>query len=148
MAANASGHVYPMDSLSFPKGHLDDAKLAAHDIEFGTMDVVLTNPPFGSDIPITDPALLHNFVLAERWEKDKNEPPQRKGYESAVAPEVLFIEQCYRWLKDNGRMGIVLPNGILGNPGDLLQARAVSGPFLERRADHAPRASTLDELIH
>ena len=35
-----------------------------------------------------------------------------------MAPEVLFIERCYHWLKPGGRMGIVLPDGILGNPGD------------------------------
>ena len=35
-----------------------------------------------------------------------------------MAPEVLFIERCVDWLKPGGRMGIVLPNGILGNPGD------------------------------
>ena len=38
--------------------------------------------------------------------------------QKAVAPEILFIEQSLRWLKPGGRMGIVLPNGILGNPGD------------------------------
>jgi hypothetical protein len=36
----------------------------------------------------------------------------------SVAPEVLFIERCVDWLKAGGRMGIVLPDGILGNPGD------------------------------
>ena len=35
-----------------------------------------------------------------------------------MAPEVLFIERCIDWLKYGGRMGIVLPDGILGNPGD------------------------------
>lgn len=32
------------------------------------------------------------------------------------APEVLFIEACYNFLKPGGKMGIVLPDGILGNP--------------------------------
>ena len=36
----------------------------------------------------------------------------------AVSPEVLFIERCIQWLKPGGRLGIVLPDGILGNPGD------------------------------
>ncbi len=35
-----------------------------------------------------------------------------------MAPEVLFIERCLEWLAEGGRMGIVLPDGILGNPGD------------------------------
>ena len=33
-----------------------------------------------------------------------------------MAPEVLFIERCLDWLRPGGRMGIVLPDGILGNP--------------------------------
>ena len=34
----------------------------------------------------------------------------------SVAPEVLFIKRCLDWLRPGGRMGIVLPDGILGNP--------------------------------
>ena len=33
------------------------------------------------------------------------------------APEVLFIERCWQFLRHGGRMGIVLPNAILGAPG-------------------------------
>jgi type I restriction enzyme M protein len=35
------------------------------------------------------------------------------------APEVLFIEACYNYLKPGGKLGIVLPDGILGNPNML-----------------------------
>ena len=41
------------------------------------------------------------------------EPYELKAF---TAPEVLFIEQCYNFLKPGGKMGIVLPDGILGNP--------------------------------
>jgi type I restriction enzyme M protein len=37
---------------------------------------------------------------------------------SSVAPEILFIERCMQWLSEGGRMAIVLPDGILGNPAD------------------------------
>ncbi len=36
--------------------------------------------------------------------------------QGSVSPEILFLERCVQWLKPGGRMGIVLPNGILGNP--------------------------------
>ncbi|NBC11795.1 MAG: N-6 DNA methylase, partial [Gammaproteobacteria bacterium] len=55
MAAGDRGHVFHLDSLSFPQGHLDGLPAAKQEIPFGTIDVLLTNPPFGSDIPITDP---------------------------------------------------------------------------------------------
>jgi type I restriction enzyme M protein len=83
------------------------------------MDVVMTNPPFGSDIPITDPNILRNYDLARIWERTEDGGFRDTGrLQGSVAPEVLFIERCLQWLKPGGRMGIVLPDGILGNPGD------------------------------
>lgn len=40
-------------------------------------------------------------------------------FQGSVAPEVLFIARCLDWLKPGGRLGIVLPDGIRGNPGDV-----------------------------
>jgi type I restriction enzyme M protein len=40
-----------------------------------------------------------------------------KRLQSSVPPEQLFIERCLQLLKPDGRMGIVLPDSILGAPG-------------------------------
>ncbi|MCC5789793.1 MAG: N-6 DNA methylase [Opitutales bacterium] len=119
MAANTQGNLFHMDSLAFPRGHLPGKEQAKGKINFGTIDVLVTNPPFGSDIPITDPEVLEGRELARVWRKDKggNLVEQDRTHNS-LAPEILFIEQNIKWLKEGGRMGIVLPNGILGNPGD------------------------------
>ena len=37
--------------------------------------------------------------------------------QSSVPPEILFIERCTQLLVPSGRMGIVLPDSILGSPG-------------------------------
>ena len=37
--------------------------------------------------------------------------------QSSVSPEILFIERCTQLLIPGGRMGIVLPDSILGAPG-------------------------------
>ena len=37
--------------------------------------------------------------------------------QSSVPPEILFIERCTQLLAPGGRMGIVLPDSILGSPG-------------------------------
>lgn len=125
MAAGSRAHIYHLDSLSFPDGHLDGLAAAQKEIPLGSIDVLMTNPPFGSDIPVTDPAVLGKFELSRKWEKKDGvmvlaEPKGKNdtGYQSAVAPEVLFIQRAVDWLKPGGRMGIVLPDGILGNPGD------------------------------
>ncbi len=119
MAASSRGNVYHMDSLAFPEGHLEGREAAKEDVPLGSIDLLMTNPPFGSGIPITDPAILRDYDLAARWKKDDEGIFARgDGYHAAVAPEVLFIQRAVQWLRPGGRMGIVLPDGILGNPGD------------------------------
>jgi type I restriction enzyme M protein len=119
MAANTEGNIFHMDSLAFPRSHLDGNDEAKKKIPFGSIDVLMTNPPFGSEIPITDPAILSGHELAKRYKRNEEGILiPNSGLQNAVAPEVLFIERSIKWLREGGRMGIVLPNGILGNPGD------------------------------
>lgn len=126
MASNAMANIYHMNSLEYPHGHLKGVEPAKKTIPVGdssvkdgSVDVILTNPPFGSDIPVTDKQILEQFDLAYVWQPTENggfrKTDRRKD---AVSPEILFIERCVQWLKQGGRMGIVLPDGILGNPGD------------------------------
>lgn len=119
MASNTEANLFNLNSLEFPGGHLAGLPEAKKVAELGTMDVVLTNPPFGSEIPITDPNILKHFELAHIWERTEDGGYRNTGrLQGSVAPEVLFIERCVDWLKPCGRTGIVLPDGILGNPGD------------------------------
>lgn len=85
----------------------------------GHFDVIITNPPFGSKIPIKDENVLKQFDLACIWEnKDKKGVWTRtKRLQSSVPPEILFIERCVQLLIPGGRLGIVLPDSILGSPG-------------------------------
>lgn len=82
-------------------------------------DVIVTNPPFGSKIPIKDKAILEQFELAHIWENNKKtgEWFKTERIQSSVPPEILFIERCWQFLVPGGRMGIVLPDSILGAPG-------------------------------
>ncbi len=119
MASNAMASINHMNSLEFPQGDLKGVKDAKNKIPLGSVDVILTNPPFGSDIPVTDRHILDQYELANVWERTGDGGFRVTGRKKdAVSPEVLFIERCVQWLKPGGRMGIVLPDGILGNPGD------------------------------
>lgn len=82
-------------------------------------DVIVTNPPFGVKIPIKDTAILNQFDLAHIWEHDKKSGTwtMTDRLQSSVPPEILFVERCTQFLKPGGRMGIVLPDSILGSPG-------------------------------
>lgn len=118
MAGDGRGHIYNLNSLEFPNGHLPDVEEASQVIRLDTADIVMTNPPFGSEIPITDKGILEHYELAHSWEPDGDGGYRNTGnLKNSVAPEVLFVERCIKWLKPGtGRLGIVLPNGLLGNP--------------------------------
>ncbi|GHV15411.1 restriction endonuclease subunit M [Bacteroidia bacterium] len=78
-------------------------------------DLIFTNPPFGAKVTV-DKEISKRYALGHNWSKDTYGNFQKGNESSSEAPEVLFIEQCYNFLKPGGRMAIVLPDGILGNP--------------------------------
>lgn len=81
-------------------------------------DVIVTNPPFGSKIPVRDDYILEQFELAHSWKRDKvsGRWEMTDKLQSSVPPEILFVERCTQFLKEGGRMGIILPDSILGSP--------------------------------
>ncbi|MEC4050923.1 N-6 DNA methylase [Flavobacterium sp. SUN046] len=123
MAGDGHANVFHVNSLAYPKwdhpeeiAKIDTAinrSLAIMgDIEDryykdarGTFDMIFTNPPFGAKVKVEKD-------VAERYFLSKY----------SDAPEVLFIEACYEYLKSGGKMAIVLPDGILGNP-NMLKVR-------------------------
>jgi len=95
----------PQSSISQPK-------------DIALFDVVVTNPPFGTKLPIKDATILEQYDLGHIWRKNANgELVRTDDLVTSRAPEVLFIERCWQFLKPRGRMAIVLPNSILGAPG-------------------------------
>jgi type I restriction enzyme M protein len=87
----------------------------------GQFDYVFTNPPFGAKIPVEDPEVLRHYDLGHTWRR-KGTTWVKHALQKKVAPEVLFIEACLKFLKPRtGVMALVLPNGILGNPGEQME---------------------------
>jgi len=131
MNNDGSGNIFQTNSLLPPHEWTDDfkTKLAETlDIEksllrnhntIGLFDVIVTNPPFGSKIPIKDENILKQFELAHIWENKgkKGVWTMTTRLQSSVPPEILFIERCVQLLREGGRIGIVLPDSILGSPG-------------------------------
>jgi type I restriction enzyme M protein len=118
MNNDGAGGLYQANSLENPAGWRDDA-LRARKLT-GRVNLVFTNPPFGSKIPVTDPSILEQFDLGHRWSYDEVTDHWTKGtaLQKSQPPEILFIERCVQFLKPGtGRVAIVLPDGILGSPG-------------------------------
>jgi len=65
-----------------------------------SLDLILTNPPFGSDF--SDSKYLSKYRLG------KGRTSRRRG--------ILFVERCIGWLKPGGRLGIVIDDSVLNGP--------------------------------
>jgi len=120
--------------------HHNDGLLNVNGIFENRFDIILTNPPFGSrvekSLKITE---ADKYTDEERIKKYKKryDTPENPAYSNALKQvnenigvslldlyetgsmssltEVLFIERCLNLLKPGGRMGIVLPEGVLNN---------------------------------
>lgn len=101
------------DSLENPNHWKVETQLK---IQLETFDILLTNPPFGSKIPVSGEEKLKQYDLAHQWKKNKDEGGWDKHkIKDKEAPQILFIERCFQLLKDGGKMAIVLPEGTFGN---------------------------------
>ena len=134
MNNDGSGNIYRNDSLLPPhEWDLNRQELARTlQIEPSTItssktidffDVIVTNPPFGSKIPIKDSHILEQFDLAHIWKSGQQgsdgeaKLARSSVLQSSMPPEQLFVERCLQFLRPGGRLAIVLPDSILSNPG-------------------------------
>lgn len=116
--------------------HHHDGLLNVNGIFEERFDIILTNPPFGQSVD-------RNQLISEADRFTDNEMKRKyrakygKAYDEALKQvddhigkslislydlgststltEVLFMERCFRLLKKGGRMGMVLPEGVLNN---------------------------------
>ena len=116
--------------------HHHDGLLNVNGIFENRFDVILTNPPFGSRVEkslkitetdkFTDSAKIahyterygEEYIKALEQVNNNIDKPLLNLYNSGKLSgltEVLFIERCLRLLKPGGRLGIVLPEGVLNN---------------------------------
>ena len=129
MNNDGSGNILRQDSLLHP--HQWDSEFKRNlaraigidpaDIrgprDLAHFDVIASNPPFGSKLPIKDRETLGQYKLAHVWRPTPQGWAQTDELQSSVSPEILFVERCWQFLKPGGRMAIVLPDAILGAPG-------------------------------
>lgn len=116
--------------------HHHDGLLNVNGIFEERFDVILTNPPFGQNVDknqiITDADKFNDEEMKKKYRKKYG-----KAYDKALQQvdehigktllslydlgststltEVLFMERCLHLLKKGGRMGMVLPEGVLNN---------------------------------
>ncbi len=115
MIIHDDGHTNVISSDGLLRDEVIRDKTDNKGFEYGTFDVIITNPPFGSTVKQTEKAYLHQYSLGNRdvdWLDTKNSGVKERDSQST---EVLFIEQDKNFLKEGGYLAIVLPDGILTN---------------------------------
>ena len=108
-------HIFCENSLEQPEKW---NKKTSDLIRLGSFDLILTNPPFGAKIPVIGNDLLRQYELGHYWNNHQGAWLLTKRLRDKQPPQILFIERVIQLLKDGGRAGIVLPEGIFGNPSD------------------------------
>lgn len=101
MVVNEDGHT------NIEVGSGLDKAFTNSSLKDGYFSLILTNPPFGDTV--------------KREERDKLGQSDLEDYELSrgkrtAKSEVLFIERCTRFLREGGRFGMVVPDGVLSNP--------------------------------
>lgn len=125
MHGDGHGGVYHHDGLLNVNGIFEER-----------FDVILTNPPFGQNVD-RGQLISEADKFTDEEMKKKNKKKYGAAYDEALKQvddhigesllslydlgktstltEVLFMERCLRLLKKGGRMGMVLPEGVLNN---------------------------------
>lgn len=100
---NIDKELVALDTKQHKKGNWDEWVDQTKLMKF---DVVLTNPPFGENRKFEPKTQREKDVaeLYETWHVGRNA--------NSIDLGVLFLENAFRILKDNGRIGIVLSNSI------------------------------------
>ena len=107
-------HANSLDSVS---------KLSARFYELCGLEkpnIILTNPPFGSghDLRVKEPNILSQYKNGYQWDISDNGDitySDKLNDRQGVAPELLFLEKCLAWIKEDGIIGIIMAKGQLDN---------------------------------
>ncbi len=113
--SGGTANIYCEDSLDF----IHYKETLKNVIKNDKFDYIFTNPPFGAKIPIDNKDILKHYALGHLWKPQlDNSWVMQKKLTKKQPPQILFIERCVQLLKNGGKLGIVLPEGIFGNPSD------------------------------
>ena len=111
MILHDDGHtnVISADALQ----HLDRIRERTGNNEFKerSFDLILTNPPFGAKVSLSEQPYLEDYKLGNQTNKAGRKRPRKNQ-----RTEILFLERIWDFLKPGtGRAAVIIPDGILTN---------------------------------
>lgn len=114
----AADGLLPIEDVEDEEGNVSQqgiySRTRNQGFQYDRFDFIITNPPFGSSVKLTEQAYMNQYGYAlsrANWLDLKSKEKKRTNQST----EVLFIEQCHNYLKAGGYLAIVLPDGVLTN---------------------------------
>lgn len=108
----------PIDDIKDKDGNITQkgiySRTQNRGFAYNRFDFIITNPPFGSSIRQTEQAYMHQYGYAIK-DIDWLNPKSKQTARDNQSTEILFIEQCYKFLAEGGYLAMVMPDGILTN---------------------------------
>lgn len=105
---DGKGGIFCEDSLDTPSNWC--LKTRAN-IELETFDILLANPPFGKNIKVEGKTKLSQYALAHKTDTKGKTTLVEEGNVSS-----LFLERNLQFLKNGGKLGIILPETYFHAP--------------------------------
>lgn len=118
MIIHDDGHTNVIASDGLLSDKEMQAKSGNKEFRYNSFDFIITNPPFGSSIKLSEKAYLGLYQLGTKetdWLAIKEEVTKKKTPRDSQSTEVLFLEQCHKFLVEHGYLAVVIPDGILTN---------------------------------
>ena len=102
--------------------------------------MVLCNPPFGAETVERRAEILKAYDLGHVWTSHGN-GGWKKTQEIAKGQQlgILFIERCWKMLRDGGRLAIILPEGYLATAAHTYVRQWILEHFVIRSLVELPR---------
>jgi len=107
------------------KQYRSGSKFQAPGFAADSFDFIVTNPPFGSIVKQSEKSYLqvnkatapyYDFALKEvNWIDGAAKGKHLTTGRENQSTEILFLEQCHKFLKPGGYAAVVVPDGILTN---------------------------------
>lgn len=114
----ATDGLLPIDDIKDKDGNITQKGIYSRTqnkgFAYNRFDFIITNPPFGSSIKQTEQAYMHQYGYAMK-EVDWLNPKSKQTARDNQSTEILFIEQCHKFLAEGGYLAIVIPDGVLTN---------------------------------
>ena len=95
-----------------------ESKTKNNEFKPNSFKFIITNPPFGSSVKATEHAYMKNYRMSIKqtdWLDSLIIEKRNSSVRANQSTEVLFIEQCWKFLEPHGILAIVIPDSILTN---------------------------------